>query len=86
MNEKPELVDSWKELNKLGVDDIIRKDQKFLKQFDASSRKLHSAHVPSGAMNGKAIGHTYTKHGSHNTKTLIYQAKNGTTPQGQSVG
>ncbi len=81
--ENPELVESWKELDKLGVYDAVRKNPEFLKQFDASSRKLYSTHTPSGAMKGIAIGHTYTKHGSHNTKTLIYQAKNGTTPQGQ---
>jgi len=44
---------------------------------------LYSPHIASGGMKGKKIGHTYTKHGSHNTKPLIYQAKNGNTPQGQ---
>ncbi len=40
---------------------------------------------PTGPMQGKKINHTFTKHGSHNTNELYYEAINsrGGVPQGQ---
>jgi RHS repeat-associated protein len=40
-------------------------------------------HVPSGPMAGKRIGHTFEKHGSHNTYELTLQAQGSGLPQGQ---
>ena len=44
-----------------------------------------TVHVPNGAMSRKRIGHTFSKHGSHNTKQLLMQAKNSGLMQGQWV-
>ena len=40
-------------------------------------------HKPIGAMLGKTIGHTFKKHGSHNTIQLKNLAKNGKNHEGQ---
>lgn len=48
-----------------------------------SKAKQIKAYVPQGAMMGKRIGHTFTKHGSHNTNELTLQAKNSGIAQGQ---
>ena len=42
-----------------------------------------SAHVPTGPMQGKRVGHTFTKHGSHNTHELTMEATNSGRPVGQ---
>ncbi len=60
----------------------------------AAAKKLYDArkavkvakvtkHVPSGPMAGKRIGHTFDKHGSHNTYELTRQAQGSGHPQGQ---
>ena len=40
-------------------------------------------HVPSGPLRGSRVGHTFTKHGSHNTLELILEAVNSGRPVGQ---
>lgn len=72
-------VNAWDDLFTLNAHPSLRKNPTFLEDFVGVRPK----HVPSGPMVGKKIGHTFTKHGSHNTKTLTYQAVNGTTPIGQ---
>ncbi len=42
-----------------------------------------SFYKPTGPMVGKRIGHTFEKHGLHNTNLLKMIAKNGNIPQGQ---
>ena len=42
-------------------------------------------YTASGSMKGKRIGHTYSKHGSHNTDELLQQAKGSNSPQGQWI-
>jgi uncharacterized protein RhaS with RHS repeats len=46
---------------------------------------LNGCHVPDGPMKGKRVGHTFDKHGSHNTHQLQMQAKNSGLAQGQWV-
>lgn len=41
------------------------------------------AYKPTGGMLGKRIGHTFKKHGSHNTLDLLNLAKRSPIPQGQ---
>jgi RHS repeat-associated protein len=47
-----------------------------------ASEKLH---IISGPMAGRRIGHTFTKHGSHNTAELIKYAKGSGQPVGQWI-
>ena len=47
------------------------------------NRLRESYFRPIGAMVGKRIGHTFSKHGLHNTIVLKAAAKNSRTPQGQ---
>jgi hypothetical protein len=42
-------------------------------------------YVPKGALAGKKIGHTFAKHGSHNTFELAMEAKNSRMPVGQWI-
>jgi hypothetical protein len=42
-------------------------------------------YIPEGPMVGKRIGHTFNKHGSHNTEQLLKQAKGSGMPQGQWI-
>ena len=41
------------------------------------------AHVPDGPLRGKRVGHTFAKHGSHNTHELTAEAMNSGRPVGQ---
>lgn len=43
----------------------------------------NDAYTPSGPLRGKRIGHTFTKHGSHNTTELTMEAANSGRPAGQ---
>ena len=45
--------------------------------------KKGQAHVPSGSMKGKAYGHTWSKHGSHNTHELLMEAQKSKRAVGQ---
>lgn len=48
------------------------------------ARQIRSTYYqPSGLMSGKAIGHTFSKHGSHNTKALTMEARSTGRPNGQ---
>ena len=67
----------------LGFDRSLRCDPEFLTDFFQSATGLNPPYVVSGPMYGKRIGHTFTKHGSHNTKGLVYQSANSPIPQGQ---
>jgi hypothetical protein len=40
-------------------------------------------YLPTGPLKGKRVGHTFTKHGSHNTHELTQEAKNTGRPVGQ---
>ena len=40
-------------------------------------------HVPSGPVRGIHLGHTFSKHGSHNTRELMLEAANPARPIGQ---
>ncbi len=42
-----------------------------------------AAHLPDGPMRGKRVGHTFTKHGRHNTHELTQEATNSGRPVGQ---
>lgn len=44
-----------------------------------------SAHVPNGPLRGKRVGHTFAKHGSHNTHELTLEAANSGRPVGQWI-
>jgi hypothetical protein len=57
-------------------------DRKFAVGWDAIFGPK-DVHVPSGSMAGKKIGHTFTKHGSHNTHELAMEARNSGRPVGQ---
>lgn len=77
------IIGSWKELNDLGFDRSLRCDPEFLVDFFRSAIRLSPQYIVSGLMYGKRIGHTFAKHGSHNTKGLVYEAANSPIPQGQ---
>ena len=77
------MVKAWNEIFTLNAHPSLRTNTTFLDDFAKSAAGTTILHVPSGPMVGKKIGHSFTKHGSHNTKTLTYQAVNGNTPIGQ---
>lgn len=79
----PGGVEAWEEIFKLKAHPSLRTNPNFLEDFAKSAAGISVQHIPSGPMVGKKIGHTFSKHGSHNTKTLTYQAVNGNTPIGQ---
>ncbi len=77
------LFGAWKELFTLNAHPTLRRNSNFLEDFAKSAAGTKFQHIPTGPMVGKKIGHTFSKHGSHNTKQLTNQAVNGNVPQGQ---
>jgi hypothetical protein len=78
-----ESIKAWEEILNLKAHASLRTNTTFLDDFLGSSLGLRPEHTQQGPMIGKKIGHTFSKHGSHNTKQLLYQSVNGTVPNGQ---
>lgn len=81
--KNPKLIKAWEEILNLKAHASLRTNTTFLDDFLGSSLGLRPEHTQQGPMIGKKIGHTFSKHGSHNTKQLLYQSVNGTVPNGQ---
>ncbi len=73
----------YDEINFLNAHESLIRSADFLDDFYKSAQKINTLHEPSGSMVGKAIGHAFKKHGSHNTKQLLYDAVKGNVPIGQ---
>jgi hypothetical protein len=74
-------VKAWVEVLTLKAHSSLRRDPTFLDDFAGVRPKYEK----SGPMIGKEIGHTYSKHGSHNTNQLLYEAVNSGRPVSQWI-
>jgi hypothetical protein len=82
---------SWARAMAKNADDLASAGAKCLDEYSdladavplTSESRGALRYVPSGPMVGRRIGHTFSKHGSHNTYELMQQARNSGRPQGQ---
>lgn len=80
----PEEIDALVKAGKLTPEEAVLAKASAATDGAIVVRKAKPPHyTPTGPLKNKRVGHTFEKHGSHNTHELQLQAKNSGMPQGQ---